>query len=378
MTTAKTAVTKTVAAKGKKAAPATAGVKRIVDEYAYDFPAVLGSQGDTPTLLINVPARIIKNLLSADNYGHVLERSQRELNKKRAMKFFEYLRDALEAGKPFIIPPLVGNCSGDYTFENFNDSPVGRVRLPMDSEIKLFDGQHRAVGIIELCRHYELLGLSVPILLTMNLPLETRQQFFSDINNNASKPAAAINMAYNGRDDVAQTVIRFLKNHTLFSKITDFEHNVVPAKSDFFLSFKAIADATAKFIGEGEKRLSNEDVQGIWEAWAMFSGINEIHGTTAQAEYKKEYIQFHAVLIIAFGYAVAQLLHEKTAREVIMLIEKLSVETELWQRELYFLIKSWDGICVDASKERPVVTPTIAAQKAAGNRLAQVILRQVL
>lgn len=378
MSTSKTSVSKTTDSKNKKAPPATAGVKRMVDEYSYDFPAVLGSQGSTSTLLINVPARIVKNLLSADNYGHVLERSQRELNKKRAMKFFEYLRDALESGNPFIIPPLVGNCSGDYTFESFNDSPVGRVRLPMDAEIKLFDGQHRAVGIIELCRHYELLSLSVPILLTINLPLETRQQFFSDINNNASKPAAAINMAYNGRDDVAQVVISFLKNHTLFSKITDFEHNVVPAKSAYFLSFKAVADATSKFIGEGEKRLSNEDVQGIWEAWTIFSGINDIHGTTTQAEYKKEYIQFHAVLIVAFGYAVAQLLQERTVREVIALIEKFSVETELWQREIFFLIKSWEGVCVDASKERPIITPTLAAQKSAGNRLAQAIIRQEL
>lgn len=371
MTTAK----KDVSKKSRAAAPA--GVKRLVDEYSFNFPAVMGSQGETLTLLINVPARTLKTLLSADNYGHALERSQRALNQKRAMKFFEYLREAVESGNPFIIPALVGNCSGEYVFENFNDSPVGRIKLPMDSEIKLFDGQHRAVGIIELCKHYEL-NLSVPILLTMNLPLSTRQQFFSDINNNASKPSAAINMAYNGRDDVAQTVIKFLRDHTLFAKITDFEHNVVPAKSEYFLSFKAIADATSKFIGVGEKRLSNEDVQGIWEAWAMFSGISDIYGTAGQAEYKKEYIQFHAVMIIAFGYAVAQLLQERTVREVIALIEKISVETEIWQREMYFLIKNWADICVDASKERPVVTPTIAAQKSAGNKLAQTIIRQTL
>jgi len=378
MATAKTPDTKKAPSKAKKAAPATDGVKRLADEYAYDFPAVLGMQGETLTLLIDVPARVLKNLLSADNYGHALERSQRELNKKRAYKFFEYMRDALETGQPFIIPPLVGNCSGTHKFEHFNESPVGRVRLPMDSEIKLFDGQHRAVGIIELCKHYEILHLSVPILLTLNLPLETRQQFFCDINNNASKPAAAINMAYNGRDDVAQTVVRFLKNHTLFSKITDFEHNVVPAKSENFLSFKAIADATAKFIGNGEKRLSEDDVQGVWDAWAMFSGINDIFGTTAQAEYRKEYIQFHAVMIIAFGYAVAQLLQERTPREVIAMIEKLAVETEVWQRELYFLNKNWSGICIDTSKERPTVIVTISAQKAAGSRLAQAFIRQEL
>ncbi|GHO15857.1 hypothetical protein MY011_20900 [Escherichia coli] len=81
----------------------------------------------------------------------------------------------------------------------------------------------------------------------MNLPLKTRQQFFSDINNNVSKPSATINMAYNGRDDIAQGMISFLTQHTVFADITDFEHNVVPLKSNMWVSFKALTDATSKF-----------------------------------------------------------------------------------------------------------------------------------
>ena len=43
-------------------------------------------------------------------------------------------------------------------------------------------------------------------------------------------------MAYNGRDDIAQGMISFLTQHTVFADITDFEHNVVPLKSNMWVS----------------------------------------------------------------------------------------------------------------------------------------------
>ncbi len=62
----------------------------------------------------------------------------------------------------------------------------------MDADLKLFDGQHRALGIFEFVRDYSNTEDTISLLLTVGLPLELRQQFFADINNNASKPAAAI------------------------------------------------------------------------------------------------------------------------------------------------------------------------------------------
>jgi hypothetical protein len=41
--------------------------------------------------------------------------------------------------------------------------------------------------------------------------------------------------------------------------------------------------------------------------WLMLTGLDDIRQGTNQAEYKREYIQFHAVMINAFGYAVQRL-----------------------------------------------------------------------
>lgn len=341
-------------------------------EYYFEFPASRGLQGDTLILLMNVPGRTLSRVLASDNYGHTLERSQRELNKSRVKKFYEYLVAAAENKEPFIIPPLVGNCASHVEFEEFGNTNVGVVRFPMDAEIKLFDGQHRGAGITMFCREYDT-PLFVPLMMTLQLPLKTRQQFFSDINNNVSKPSAAINMAYNGRDQVAQTMVSFLSTHSVFSEITDFEHSVVPAKSDLWISFKAIGDATAKFAGNGDDALSTADIYDLWEAWLKLTAIDGIRHGVSPAEYKRDYIQFHAVMINAFGYAVQELLRRRPAHIIVQMIEELVTKATMTELEDFFLISSWDGVCADARKERATVIASVPAQKAAAQRLAMAI-----
>lgn len=345
--------------------------------YMFEFPASWGFQGDNLVILLNVPARSLTRLLASDCYGHALERSQRELNKNRVKKFTQYLAAAAKSGTPFIIPPLVGNCDCDVDLLPVGETNVGTIRFPMDAPIKLFDGQHRAEGIKAFCCNFDI-SLFVPIMLTVKLPLMTRKQFFCDINNNVSKPAAAINMAYDGRDDVAQMMVEYLRNHVIFSVITDFEHNIVPSKNPQYVSFKALCDATAKFMGSGEGRLKPEQVQSIWEAWIALTAIDDLYDTTNQAEYKKDYIQFHAVMINAFGYAVQQLLKEHQIKEVINLIFSLADKTDTWEKENFFKIPNWRNICVDVSKDKPSIIANVSAQKAAAAMLVSVINQQSL
>lgn len=227
--------------------------------------------------------------------------------------------------------------------------------------------------IAEFCR---TVGepIHVPLMLTHKLSLKTRQQFFSDINNNVSKPSAAINMAYNGRDKNAQEMVSFISSHSVFSEITDFEHNVVPAKSDKWVSFKALSDATAKFSGS----CSQDDLEGLWNAWLMLTGLDDIRRGTNQAEYKREYIQFHAVMINAFGYAVQRLSEGRGVRGVTLMIEDLVMNTGIADREDFFLISSWDGICASCEKTRPTVIANVSSQKAAASRLIDAIVNKNL
>lgn len=338
----------------------------------FEFPASRGLQGGTLTLLMSVPGRTLTRVLASDNVGSTLERSQREINPARVRKFYEYLVSAHENKEPFIIPPLVGNCNSEIEFEEFGNTNVGVVRFPMDAEIKLFDGQHRAAGIAEFCRNVGE-PISVPLMLTHKLPLKTRQQFFSDINNNVSKPSAAINMAYDGRNETAQSMVSFLTSHSVFSEVVDFEHNIVPGKSDLWVSFKALSDATAKFINAGKEPPRQEDVHAIWQSWIGLTGIDWVRNGTNQAEYKREYIQFHAVMINAFGYAIQSLLSQFHVRGIVLMLEELALNATAAELEDFFLISNWGGVCANTEKERPTVIASVVAQKAAAARLAIVI-----
>ncbi|HCB0697259.1 TPA: DGQHR domain-containing protein [Klebsiella pneumoniae] len=343
-----------------------------VGDYFFEFPASRGLQGSTVTYMMTVPARTLARVLASDNVGSTLERSQREINPTRVKKFYQYLVSAYKKKEPFIIPPLVGNCNSEIEFQEFGNTNVGVARFPMDAEIKLFDGQHRAAGIAEFCRTYGE-PISIPLMLTHNLPLKARQQFFSDINNNVSKPSAAINMAYDGRNDVAQGMVSFLSRHDTFAEVTDFEHNVVPAKSKLWVSFKALSDATAKFASVGSKTLEMGDIESIWEAWLSLTQIEAIRHGTSQADYKRDYIQFHAVMINAFGYAVQRLMDEHSIVDIVQMIEELSNNAGSSEMEDFFLISRWGGICVNAEKERPTIIASIPAQKAAAELLVQII-----
>ncbi|WP_368900382.1 DGQHR domain-containing protein [Mixta calida] len=344
--------------------------KSGVGDFFFEFPASRGVQGGSIVLLMTVPARTLARVLASDDVGATLERSQREINPTRAKKFFEYLKHACVNKEPFIIPPLVGNCNSEIEFEEFGNTNVGVVRFPMDAEIKLFDGQHRAAGIAEFCRTYGE-PISVPMMLTHQLPLKTRQQFFSDINNNVSKPSAAINMAYDGRNDIAQMMVEFIASNEVFEAITDFEHNVVPVKSRKWISFKAICDASAKFITCGGKRLDKADIWSIWEAWLVLTGVDAIRHGTSQGDYKRDFIQFHAVMINAFGYAIQRLLAEHSVTEALEMLSELAQNTDLAEREEYFLISNWAGVCANTDKEKATVIANVTAQKAAAERLVQ-------
>lgn len=67
------------------------------------------------------------------------------------------------------------------------------------TRIELFDGQHRARGLSIMSENFDVRHYQIGIHLTLNgKTLQPGNNFFSDINN-ASKPAASINMAYDSK-----------------------------------------------------------------------------------------------------------------------------------------------------------------------------------
>lgn len=343
----------------------------VDQKYYFELPCTTSMQGSLLIIMLSVPFRMLKRFVAFNNTGHVLERSQRELNPLRVKKLVQYLLDAHHNKQPFIIPPLIANSNKFIDIEMFGNASVGMARVPMDAELDFFDGQHRCAAIIEYTRHIDD-GSSVLVMLTQQIPLQQRQQFFSDINNNVSKPSATISMAYNSRDRLTGELLDIFSTHCVFSGITDFEHNTVPAGSDYLVSFKPLCDATAKFIGTGNGRMSREQLITLWEAWLNLTAVSDVQGIRL-AEYKKDFIQFYTVMLNAFGLAVQQLRDGRTPEEIGTLINSLAVATDTGEKERFFTISNWKGYCVTTDGEKVKIQSDLAAQRRAGARLAEVL-----
>ena len=106
--------------------------------------------------------------------------------------------------------------------------------------------------------------------------------------------------------------------------------------------------------------------------------IEAIRHGTSQADYKRDYIQFHAVMINAFGYAVQRLMADHSIVDIVQMIEDLASNAGSSDMEDFFLISRWGGICVNTEKDRPTIIASVPAQKSAAERLVKVILAKSL
>lgn len=321
----------------------------MTQDYFFDLPATKGFQGGREQYLITVPMKILRRLLALDDGSDVMERSQRELNRTRARKISRYVADALDANTPYFLPALCGNINAELEFIPSPDNKkIGILRIPMDSDVKLFDGQTRSFGIMDMLRNRELESNdTIALVLTVNLDLSTRQQFFSDVNDNASKPPAAISMAYNGANAVNQLAMHVSRNIPELGVFVDYEHNVVPASSPLLVSFKAFTDATRKMLSLRQKDKVTDDQQRdaviLWAAWSRRLQWAEMLQDEAIIEYRKTNIGLHGVIVNALGMATGEMLESNSVEQVAAMISNARIS-------LYddFSHSLWHNVCVDA------------------------------
>ena len=350
--------------------------------FKIELPALRVIQGGNIMFFTTLRWRTLERFLSFEHVGETtLERAQRELNPTRAKAFTDYLRTAYIGKKPLVVPPLIGNCDGDVDIEEIGNTNMVILRFPLSAKIELFDGQHRVKGIMDYVRENADVGHhEVGLQLTLNQPLKVRQQFFSDINNNASKPAAAINMAYDGNNALAQQVLSMLHTRPVVSNLVDFEHNAVPSRSSKWISFKALCDASGKIMANRPENDSEEqqqeDLATVWYAWELLTDLENSITAFEYREYRKLFLTCQAVALNAYGWAVHFLLNSMTLREIVSSIEKMALEATANERNDFFSFSNWINICVNPDKL--TIRANLQSQKLAGKFIAQCISKQRL
>jgi len=283
------------------------------NKWVYTLPAARGIQAGRCFYNLAMPMRILVNMLRIDD-GETMERSQRLVNLNRARKVSQYMLDNRES---YIIPCLTGVIDIDSTSPDsvkFNplgeETFVGELSIPMDAELKLFDGQHRASGIRLAIKEAAELGQdSVPLLLFVDMTLAERKMAFTDINQNVSKPAQSLSDAYNSREVLPQLAVELANELNCFKGLVDFERNTITAKSDYLFPLKTIKDATATLLGLSAKATQISDAHRevakvFWQSLSdalQWGGL--WMGDEQPATVRLETIKTHTVMIKAYALA---------------------------------------------------------------------------
>lgn len=229
-----------------------------MDNMRFGFPAAKGLQGGRTFYTACIPFSMLARLLAIDT-GNVLDRSQRAVDPKRAKAISQYILDNTES---FVLPALTGVVE-DETLEfspAAKSASVGELSLSMDAVIKLFDGQHRATGIMAALKEQfpVLKQQQVTIQLFVNMTLADRQQAFSDINANAKAVSASLNMVYDRRNDAVTAIAQEIEKVSSWAGRIDHENNVVKADSGMLFSFRHAVQASRLVLGLSAKQVPDE------------------------------------------------------------------------------------------------------------------------
>ena len=274
-----------------------------MSEFCFEIPAVRGIQAGREFFTINAPFGVLQRLVAFDT-GNVLARSQRDVNPARAKKVSQYIQDNLDT---YVLTSLTGVINERPEFIESEHANVGLLKVSMDSEILLFDGQHRTTGIIDALKNtVELRSHNIPLMLFLDMTLGERQQAFSDINGHTVKPSTSISDTYNQRDDLPKLVVGMSNELAVFDGLVDFERNVIGKSSDYLFPVKTLKDATARLLGVKLNATLTEEQHVIarefWQAcakpllWQAFRCWEE----PADA-FRAGYISSHGVFLNALG-----------------------------------------------------------------------------
>jgi DNA sulfur modification protein DndB len=284
--------------------------------YCYSFPAVRGIQAGRPFYIATCPLRIVPKIFSYNEDDVPPElRAQRTLNKTRIPDMVKYL---LDNPKDYVFSALTVSVGTDIAFEERGDAPnLGVLKIPMDAQILINDGQHRRKAIEEALRENPDLGQdNLPVLFFVDEGLVRSQQMFADLNKYAVKPSTSLGTLYDHRDESSE-LARFLAMEVEpFIGFTELEKSNVSPKSNKLFTLSSIKQATKALLSKGPKdgftiEEQNQAVQ-YWKAvtqsipdWQMM-----LNKEVSPSQLRIEFIHAHGVGLQALGIVGKQLLSE--------------------------------------------------------------------
>lgn len=269
--------------------------------YCYSFPAIRAIQAGKPFYIATCPLRIIPKIFMYDEEEVPVElRAQRTLNKSRIPEMTRYL---LDSPKDYVFSALTASVGSDVEFieaESMNN--LGTIRVPMDAQMLINDGQHRRAAIEEAIKENPELGQdNIAVLFFVDEGLQRSQQMFADLNKYAVRPSSSLGTLYDHRDQASELARYLSMNAKPFVGFTEFERSTISVRSSKLFTLSGIKQATRALFGKGPKDGFDEREQK--QAVDFWNRLNEHMvewqqvqaKTLSAAEFRQEFITAHGI-----------------------------------------------------------------------------------
>lgn len=271
--------------------------------FTYNFPAVRGIQAGREYFISMVPLKLLDRLFPPDEDIVLPEfRAQRRINEARIPEIRDYI---LENRASYVFSALSASIDGEFSFEAFEQSDMGVLKVDMNAIFLINDGQHRKAAIDAAMKEDQSLGNeTISIVFFRDEGLARSQQMFTDLNKHAVKTSNSLATLYDARDEVAVATKAVIEAVPFFSKYTDKERDILGKNSSNLFTLNTIYKANQRIL-HGDS-CSAEDTQFLISYWfAVSDHIVEwkevlIKSLTKKA-LRENYIVTLAITIAALG-----------------------------------------------------------------------------
>ena len=312
--------------------------------FEYVFPAIQGIQAQREYYVSMCPIRLIPKIFLFNEEELVPElRAQRQLNRVRVPEIARYMVGNTDS---YVFSAITASVDAEVSFDPLGgaaDGRIGVLRIPMDAQFIINDGQHRRAAIeMALRDRPELADETIAVVFFLDPKLERCQQMFADLNRYAIRPSSSLGVLYDHRDELALLTKRLVASSPAFKDLVELERTTLSMRSRRLFTLSAIHHATSALLAHLESAEVAERVEKAVDFWeTVAENMDEWQrvreGKITAGEVRQDYINSHAVVLQALGRAGQTLLSQ--ARETLK--ETLEpLRTIDWRRSN---ISLWEG-----------------------------------
>jgi len=289
-------------------------------QFEYNFPAIRGIQAGREYYVSMCPLKLIPKIFVFDEEELVPElRAQRILNKNRVPEISSYIVDNQDS---YVFSAITASINGDTLFEPLgsegNKSRIGALRIDMQAQFIINDGQHRRAAIEKaLKEHPELGDETIAVVFFIDKGLKRCQQMFADLNRYAVKPSKSLGLLYDYRDDKAQLAKRVVLESKVFKNLVEMEKTTLSARSRKLFTLSAIYAANTALLHGIDIKSQDEAAEICIRFWDSVGGkIPEWEmvrkSKITSGEVRQDFIHSHAITLQAIAIVGNQEIRQGT------------------------------------------------------------------